>query len=474
MRRLAATAVVALVTACAPGQVPPPTTVAPQVSPTTTTKAPPAPAVDAAAGLGDRMFPDLGNAGYDAISYDVALDIDSELTEVQGRTAMTAVAGVSLSSFVVDFSAGEVVSVTVDGTAATWERSGRDLRITPSSAPISAGAEFVVMIEHRGRIEPIQRTAFPFPTGWQIGDQSRYLFSQPDGASAVFPVNDHPSDRADVTLVITVPAPHSAVSGGRRLDPLEGDGPGVHRFEIREVAPYLVPLAVGPFESVVAADGTMIWIPVGDAVPAGFDRQAEILAALEADLGPYPFDSIGALIVDDDLPAALETQTLPTYTRVSAEWREPVIAHELAHQWFGNEIALGQWDDIWLNEGFATFMTWRWIERDRGRDAYEEEVGRAWQTVFSSRLPPPDHPPGQDLFNLSVYLRGGLTLAALRDFVGDERFFEFVRQYVAAFSDDVVTTERFLTFVLVVLGPDAEQLVIDWIRDPELPPNPLG
>jgi aminopeptidase N len=151
-----------------------------------------------------------------------------------------------------------------------------------------------------------------------------------------------------------------------------------------------------------------------------------------------------------------------------------VIAHELAHQWFGNEISLGQWDDIWLNEGFATFMTWRWVERDAGRDAYESQVRAAWEAVSVPGLPPPDLPPGEDLFNVSVYQRGGLALAALREFVGDAEFFSFLRSYVAAFAGETVTTESFLTFVLVVLGPQAEDLVTDWVRSADLPAHPLG
>lgn len=447
----------------------PQSTVSTATTVVTTTTLPP---VDAAGGLGDRMFPDLGNAGYDAATYEVELIIDQALSELEGRASMTAVASVPLRSFVLDFVGYQVSSITVDGEEATWNRSGRDLRITPSQ-PIGADESFTVVTEFAGTMQSVSETEFPFPTGWQTGDGNRFLFSQPDGASGVFPVNDHPTDRANVRLAITVPAPNVVVSAGGRLPLAPGDDPTIHRFEIAEVAPYLIPLAVGPFVPVTSEDGTVTWIGDGAELPPGFDRQAEILAFMEDELGPYPFASAGSVVVDANLPVALETQTLPTYTRVSAAWGEPVIAHELAHQWFGNRITLGQWDDIWLNEGFATFMTWRWMEHDLGRDTYESEVRRAWDTVAAANAPPPDHPPGQDLFNLSVYQRGGLALVALREFVGDERFFGFLREYVAAFSDEVVTTERFLTFVLVVLGPDAEDLLIAWIQDPELPPNPL-
>lgn len=430
--------------------------------------------VDAAAGLGDRMFPNLGNAGYDVAVYDIDLTFDASLTAVEGEVTIEAVAALPLRSFTVDLAGFTVASVAVNDDDATFARGSRDIRITPTDV-IGEGDTFFVTIRYHGSPESVTLTDFPFPTGWQRGDDgSLFLFSEPDGASGVFPSNDHPSDRADVILTVRTPPPLVVVSGGRALPLRTEDGLDVHRYRLPQVAPYLVPLAIGSFEPVTTDDGVVTWMGNGAPLPPGFDRQSEILEALQDDLGPYPFDRFGAVVVDSDLPAALETQTLSTYTTTSAAWGTVVIAHELAHQWFGNEISLAQWDDIWLNEGFATFMTWRWIEQDQGREAYEAEVRRAWEAMAVPGVPPPDHPPGQNLFHASVYQRGGLALVALREFVGDDEFFEFLRSYVAAFSGETITTEALLTFVLIVLGPDAEDLVTDWIRSEQIPESPLG
>ena len=468
-----ALAAVVLLVACSPSAVAPPAVTPVETSSTTTTTTLALAGVDAAAGVGDRMFPALGNEGYDVVSYDITLVFDATLTSVEGVVTIEAVAALPLRSFTVDLVGYIVESVEVDGTNAEHARGPRDMRITPAVA-IPPGETFTVDIHYHGRPTPVTLTEFPFPTGWQIGQVgSAFLFSQPDGASGIFPLNDHPRDRADVTLTVSVPAPLVVVSGGEPAPVVDRDGLRIHSFEIPNVAPYLIPLAIGDFAP-VEVGGVTTWMGNGAPLPDGFERQGEILRRLEADLGPYPFAASGAVVVDSDFPAALETQTLATYTTTSAAWGTPVVAHELAHQWFGNEIALGQWDDIWLNEGFATFMTWRWIEHDRGRGAYEAEVVRAWEAMAASDLGPPDDPPGQNLFDPSVYQRGGLALAALREFVGDRQFFEFLRSYVAEFSGSTVTTETFLTFVLIVLGPDAEDLVIDWVREPDMPSYPLG
>ncbi len=186
----------------------------------------------------------------------------------------------------------------------------------------------------------------------------------------------------------------------------------------------------------------------------------------------------------------METQTIPTYTATSVRWGEVVIAHELAHQWFGNSIALEQWDDIWLNEGLATFAHWLWLEESRGADRYRAEVERAYRTLsgldlvengvapaeaadrVADAFPPPDEPRATDLFNRSVYERGGLALVALRESVGDERLFELLRTYAERFGGRTVSTGDFIDLVGEMLGSEAVALVTSWATDVAMPPLP--
>jgi aminopeptidase N len=377
-----------------------------------------------------------------------------------------------------------------------FEHLGRELMID-LGATAPSGEAIDVTITYSGTPESVPADAVPFSPGWQRGDEVGYLFSQPDGAQSLFPVNDHPQDRADVQLAITVPPGVEAISGGRVISEASSAAGETVVWHMEDIAPYLIPLGVGEFTLVSdeVVDGVRydVWVSddlVGMSAIDTFEVQPEIVAFFEERFGPYPFDRAGALIVDDLLGAALETQTIPTYTVASAQWGEVVIAHELAHQWFGDAITLEQWDDIWLNEGFATFAHWLWMEESLGVARYDSEIEDAYGTFSGRQLvesgvaeevaanrvreafPPPDDPRGADLFNRSVYERGGLTLVALRDAVGDDELFELLRTYTERFTGSTVTTEAFVALVDEVLGSDAAALVSAWVTNEDVPPLP--
>ena len=443
-------------------------------------------------GIGDRLYPELGNGGYDVQRYDFALDVDQEWF-VRATAEITLVPLVDLAVFNLDFAGLRVEEVSVVGfDGARFEHLGREL-VIELGATAAAGEPVEVAIRYSGTPESVPADAVPFRPGWQLGDDVGYLFSQPDGAQSLFPVNDHPQDRADVELTVTTPAGIEAISGGQ----VTSEAGSTVVWEMTDVAPYLIPLGIGDFTLVSdqVVDGVRydVWVSddlVEAAAIDAFEIQPDIVAFFEERFGPYPFDRAGALIVDDQLGAALETQTIPTYTAISMQWGELVIAHELAHQWFGDSIALEQWDDIWLNEGLSTFAHWIWLEESRGEDRYDSEVESAYRTLSGLQLvangvepkdavarvrdafPPPDDPRPADLFNRSVYERGGLTFVALRDEVGDDRIFELLRAYTARYAGATTTTEAFLSLVEEVLGEESRTLVESWVLDTDIPAMP--
>ncbi len=453
-----------------------------------------------ASGAGDRMLPYAGNGGYDVTGYRLDIQVDMDSGAVVALAEVDALALVDLTQFNLDLVGLTVEEVTV--STAEWEesvrfsRERRELVVDPAEV-IGAGTEFAVAIRYNGVPSPVARTAGPFDAGWNWTPDLVFVFSEPDGAAGWFPSNDHPTDRAPVELSVTVPGGWDVVSGGS-LVAVEAVDQGLfrHTWHMRDpVAPYLVPLAIGRFDSrQEPGDSISIttWFPDDweGATLEPFALQAEMISFFESRFGEYPFESAGALIVDSDFRAALETQTIPTYTTASLLLGEQLVAHELAHQWFGNAVALGQWDDIWLNEGFATMAQWLWQEHRYGVDVYDGQVVNAHSIISGARLveegvdaeeavrraanafPPPDFPRLGDLFNASVYLRGGLALVALRDRVGDDRFFDFVRTYVRAGSGGAVTTEWFLDLVEAELGTGAAKTVSTWVTAPRIPDLP--
>lgn len=216
----------------------------------------------------------------------------------------------------------------------------------------------------------------------------------------------------------------------------------------------------------------------GAVIDASFARQPEILSFLSDYFGPYPFTSAGGIVDDDPrLTFALETQTRSVYSLLfftDSVSGDSVVVHENAHQWFGDDVPLGRWQDIWLNEGFATYAEWLWSEHE-GLGT-PDEIFDFYMTVI-----PPDDPfwslpigdPGPDaLFDPPVYLRGAMTLHALRLEVGDATFFQILRSWARLQSGDNVTTPEFVRHTERFAGAQLDDLFDTWLYSTTKPPFP--
>ena len=197
-------------------------------------------------------------------------------------------------------------------------------------------------------------------------------------------------------------------------------------------------------------------------------RQGEMITFLSEYFGPYPFDAYGIALVPRAL-GALETQTLA----VVGVLLPNVLVHEIAHQWVGNHVSVAHWQDVWLNEGFATYAEWLWQEHV-GESTVAELVVFEYSQQGALGLPPPGDPPPHDLFNRSVYGRGALTLHALRLRVGDKAFFSVLRAWVDRYGGASASTEDFIALAEEISGSDLTSLFDAWLYDDSMPAVPGG
>lgn len=317
-------------------------------------------------------------------------------------------------------------------------------------------------------------------------DGGSFVLSEPDGASSFYPVNNHPLDKASYTLRVTVPKPFEVGANGILTKTIDQGESTTFLFEAREpMASYLVTIDIDEFD--LETSESKNGIPIRNYFPTGlpaeyrkpFERQDEMLTYFSDIYGMYPFDVYGALVVDTRFGAALENQTMSIFSIQMIdpnhlEESQEVVAHEMAHQWFGDSVSVGDWRDIWLNESFATYAQVLWLEHIHGRKAVDERIRNLYASVRENRnsMWPPGEPPADQLFNAGVYLWGALCLHALRLEVGDENFFEILKTYHQRFAGKNARTADFISVTEEVSGKELSAFFDSWLYSDELAPIP--
>ena len=433
-----------------------------------------------AEGIGDPYFPMLGNGGYDVDRYEIDLDVDMEAKTIESIVTIQAQTTEALSRFNLDFSPYQINSVEIDGRPANFEQIERELIIYPSR-PLRKGMPFTTVVSYQGSPDDFAKvnTAYGGKEGWVFYDDGAYVVGEPVGSSRWFPVNEHPQDKATYQFRISVPKPFEVAASGSLLEVIEFDHRREYIWESQDpLASYLVGLGIGEYETEVAK--TSSGVPVRNFYDKGiseslqnrFDRQPEMIDFFETVFGPYPFEAYGALVIDRHEYFALENQTLSIFVQPFVN--EEVISHELAHQWFGDSVTPELWQEIWLNEGFATYASVLWLEHTQGVEAANTTLKSYYQEMVrgENRFNPPGDPGPNQLFHPQVYLRGALTLHALREQVGDEAFFNLIRTYYESYRDENVRTEDFIDIAERIGGLDLSTFFDDWLYQVEIPDIP--
>ncbi|GLZ10040.1 peptidase [Actinomadura sp. NBRC 104425] len=430
-----------------------------------------------AAGAGDPYFPDMGNGGYDAAHYDIALTYDPASKGISAVTTIKARATQNLSRFNLDFQGPlKISALAVDGRKAAYKRTGaQELEITPAKG-LRKGTGFTVRVAYSGVPEGVDDTALG-RSGWIPTADGAVMLNQPIGAATVYPVNDAPTDKATYTFTLTAPKDLTTLAGGDPAGRWTSGARTTTRWVMnRPMASELSMIAIGKFDvvkgrtergipNITATDSRL---GISASLAEDFHTQTgEFLQWLASTYGRYPFSSTGGIVVDAGVGYALETQGRPVYDlgrRPGTIPRPDLAVHELAHQWFGDSVTPKRWADIWLNEGFATYSEWLYLEKFTGKTA-QQSFDEVYATPADDDLwKPVTADPGRDnIFHSTVYDRGAMTLHMLRKTIGDQAFFRLVKLWPTVNANGNVSTRDFIAFAEKVSGKQLDDLFAKWV-----------
>ena len=429
----------------------------------------------------DPYLPDRVPGGLDVARYDLELDYRVATNRLEARARVHATAETDLERLSLDLVGLKASRVLVDGhrPARFAQRDGRlEVRL---ARPVAAGATVVVEVQYAG--QPGPRRGPWGEVGWEELTDGVIVAGQPDGAPSWFPCDDRPGAKAAFRIVVTTEAGYEVVCNGALRSRRARASRWTWEFVQDEpTAPYLATVQVGRYERTPLADGP---VPQDVVAPArlrtqqahDFARQPEMMALFTDRFGPYPFARYDVVVTDDPLEIPLEAHGLSVFGANHVDGHrgtERLVAHELAHQWFGNSLTAATWRDIWLHEGFAAYAEWLWEESSGGRSA--DAQARTARTRLAGL--PQDlvigDPGREGMFDDRLYKRGALTLHALRLELGDDAFFDVLRAWTDRYRHGTVTTALFAACVVDVTGHDVGDLLDAWLHQPALPVLPAA
>src|SRR5690606_26036928 len=427
-------------------------------------------------------------AAFDVLHYRFALGLSDESDRIEGEVTLdvailqdgTEAVGLDLVGPQAEGTGMTVSAVTVDGEAAAFAQDGDRLTIT-LPAVAEAGAARRLVVAYAG----IPADGLIISTN-RHGDRTFFGDNWPERGHHWLPVVDHPSDKATVEWVVSAPDHYQVIGNGRLVE--ETDlGDGRRRTHWRSDVPLAIKIAV-----IGVARFAVEHLPEEDGVPvqswvfpqdreAGFAdlaRTVRVLDVFERMLGAYTFEKLAG-VQSKTRFGGMENASAIFYNENAVTGdgsMEDLIAHEVAHHWFGNAVTDADWPHLWLSEGFATYLTDVYVERVYGRDAMAARLAAEREAVLAlsqraPALPVLDtltaNPLG--LLNANSYQKGAWVLHMLRRAVGDEAFVEGLRRYYADYRGRNATTDDFRRVMEGVSGQNLRPFFDQWLRRAEEP-----
>lgn len=451
-------------------------TVPADTAPTDSTPTDTSPSTTDEAGIGDELFPSLGNPGIDVQHYTVKLDYDHAANLLTVDEHLDMVVTENRTTFSLDCDGPKVAAVTVNGAPAAIELAAPELFITPA-VPLDKGQRATVDLHYTVSPRPVQSPS-SVEVGWFDTPGGSYVLNEPEGAHSWLPSDDHPSDQATFRFEISVASGVTAVANGAMVDHTSTpDGETWTWEENRPMTTYLIQVLTGDYELVDGAGPN--GLPLLSAVlREDRTRMQPFLDTIDDQIdffddyfGPYPLDRYGIAITDSVPGLAMETIERSQFSRADFGSgrldppQELLLSHELAHQWFGDAVTPKRWTDVWLNESFATYGEWMWLDH-----LGEGSIDDAANSALLGREPGSTaRPDVTQMFGFDSYEGGAVILHALRKTIGDDKFFTLLKRWVTDYTGTARTTEDFTALASEVAGRDLSEFFKTWLYSAILP-----
>jgi aminopeptidase N len=420
------------------------------------------------------------------LHYDVAISLNEQLTEISSaRTEIDLeVLAANLSRIELEFGQMPIDSVSVSGLPARFDRTSEQLNITLAQ-PARRGDKLKVAVTYHGR--PKDGLIFARD---RDGKSSATGDNWPNRVHQWIPCLDHPSAKATVSFTVAAPSREVVVANGRFLTTTKGVNTTTWRYEEAKAIPaYCMMIAVNEGVKIDASQPTVTplsyYVPQKDRAyaPKGFSAGGPAVAFFSQTIAPYPYEKL-ALIVAATRFGGMENSSAIVFSNTLFDLRgaekmsarfdiperiESVVAHEIAHQWFGDSVTESTWADLWLSEGFATYFAGLFIEKYDGSDAFREYMRGAAERYFAyekQRNAPIHDTETQDLMKLlneNNYEKAAWVLHMLRARLGDEAFFRGLRAYYNAHREANATTEDLRKALENSSGKNLREFFARWI-----------
>ncbi len=416
----------------------------------------------------------------------LVLDVDPTKRAISGTATLRGMV-LAPTTRVIELDAVELTidKVTSGGKGVAYRHDGKKLRVE-LAAPLARGAEWTIAIDYKGA--PRRGLYFIGPDeGYPGKPVQAWTQGQDEDSRYWFPCLDAPNEKATSEVKVTVPAQMFALSNGTLVsDKTSGERRTLHwRLDVPHSA-YLVTLAVGDFGTIETKWRDM---PVVYYVERGKEAMAErtlartpqMLELFSEKFGvPYPYPRYAQVFVADFIFGGMENTSATTLTdtvlideRAAIDYDiDALVAHELAHQWFGDLVTCRDWGESWLNEGFATYAEYIWREAHEGRDAadleleewadsyFGEDSGRYRRTIATKFYDDPI-----DIFDHHLYEKGGRVLHMLRDVLGDDLFFRSLQHYLTKHRHGLVESRDLARAVEDATGKNVDWFFSQWVID---------